>query len=141
MTYLIDSNVWFALTNPRHEHHQIAAAWFNGIGDEQGILCRIAEMGLLRLLTNRRTMDVDTLKAKEASALVHSLRKDVRVRFRTEPPDLEYNWHHLMEEHPAGHNTWTDAYLAAFALGHGATLVTLDRAFRKWPQPDVLMLA
>jgi hypothetical protein len=139
-SYLIDANLWLALCAARHAHHGRADTWFQTLGDGQAVLCRIAEMGLLRLLTNPTVMKEDALDWKEAWAIAHTLRTDPRVIFRAEPGELETHWHRLMREHRAGHRTWTDAYLAAFAQGHDATLVTFDQGFLKWKVPNVLLL-
>lgn len=104
------------------------------------MLCRIAEMGLLRLLTNPTVMKEDALDWEEGWAIARMLRTDPRVIFRAEPSELETNWHRLMKEHRAGHRTWTDAYLAAFAQGHDATLATFDQGFGKWKVPHVLLV-
>jgi toxin-antitoxin system PIN domain toxin len=140
-TYLIDANVWLALSVARHVHHPLAVAWFETLGDGQAMLCRVAEMGLLRLVTNATVMKEDVLDPEEAWVLARKLRSDHRVVFRNEPGEMEVHWHRLIREHPAGHHTWTDAYLAAFAQGHGATLATFDKAFVKWKIPDVLLVS
>jgi toxin-antitoxin system PIN domain toxin len=140
-SYLIDANLWLALSAARHEHHPRASTWFQTLGEGQAILCRVAEMGLLRLVTNPSVMKEDTLDCLQGWAMGRKLRSDHRVIFRNEPSELEEHWHRLMREHPAGHHTWTDAYLAAFAQGHGATLATFDRAFLKWKVPDVLLVS
>ncbi len=59
------------------------------------------------------------------------LRRDWRVTFATEPAGVETGWIHLMSATPAP-PSWTDAYLAAFASGHGYGLVSFDRDFARW---------
>jgi uncharacterized protein len=139
-TYLIDANVWVALNYPLHEHHRSASHWFESIGDTQAILCRVAELTLLRLVTNRQVMGQNVMTIRNAWGMVQELRSDFRVAFRPEPPNLELYWQSLMEDHQAGHQTWVYAYLAAFASGYEATMVTFDKGFQKWPQPEVLLL-
>ena len=56
MTYLVDVNVWFALSYVAHVHHSIARSWFDGTESDQAALCRITQSGLLRLLTNSKIM-------------------------------------------------------------------------------------
>jgi predicted nucleic acid-binding protein len=38
-----------------------------------------------------------------------------------------------MSAREAGGSTWTDAYLAAFALEAGFRLISFDRGMRHWP--------
>lgn len=139
-TYLIDANVWLALSLGRHVHHLRAETWFKTLGDNQAILCRVTEMGLLRLITNPSVMKGNVLDSEAAWLTVLEIRSDHRVIFRSEPGELETHWRRLIREHQAGHHTWTDAYLAAFAQGHGATLATFDKAFLKWKVPEVLLI-
>ncbi len=37
--------------------------------------------------------------------------------------------------------SWTDAYLAAFAIGHSYTLVSFDRGFGRWRDLRFQLLA
>jgi predicted nucleic acid-binding protein len=48
MTYLVDVNVWFALSYAGRVHHPAATSWFDDIAADQAALCRITQSGLLR---------------------------------------------------------------------------------------------
>ena len=62
MAALIDINVLVALMHERHEHSIIAAGWLNGKAAAKSVkLCRIAQMGALRILTDQKIMDKDIL--------------------------------------------------------------------------------
>jgi len=43
----------------RHVHNRAAMRWLEATGDIQLVFCRISQMGLLRLLTNRHVMGAD----------------------------------------------------------------------------------
>jgi hypothetical protein len=47
MTCLPDVNVWIALAAERHIHHRAARHWFNNLGDEKLVFCRMAEPNAL----------------------------------------------------------------------------------------------
>lgn len=65
---------------------------------------------------------------------------DVNVTFAQEPDGMEEGWIDLMRKPHAG-VSWTDAYLAALALGHTYTVVSFDRGFERWRQlPFQLLL-
>ena len=130
-TCLTDVNVWLALARERHQHHAVARAWFYSLGEEGAAFCRITQMGFLRLLTSRATMGDDVVGALEAWRHYKSLRRGWRVTFASEPAGLERVWIELMRAAP-GARSWTDAYLAAFAMAHGYTLVSFDQGFRRW---------
>ena len=130
---LTDVNVWLALVAERHQHHVVAREWFSSLDEEEAVFCRITQMGLLRLLTNPAVMGEDVLTTSEARDRYRLLRRDWRITFAGEPLGLEPIWLDLMTSTPAA-RSWTDAYLAAFAIGHGYQLVSFDRGFRRWRQ-------
>ena len=137
---LVDVNVWLALAAQRHEHHGSAREWFGALGAEEAVFCRVTQMSFLRLLTNLAVMKEDVLKPRQAWTLYKDLRRDHRVTFSPEPSGLEEDWILLMTE-PAGSQVWTDAYLAAFALGHNYALASFDRGFPRWKNLDCRLLA
>ena len=136
-TCLVDVNVWVALVSDRHEHHAPAREWFVGLPEASAVFCRVTQMGLLRLLTNARAMGEDVLSPGEAWEKYRALRRDWRVTFASEPAGMEEGWIGLMRGAAAG-VSWTDAYLAAFGRGHGYTLVSFDRGFRRWANAGVM---
>ena len=140
MTYLVDVNVWFALSYVAHVHHSIARTWFDETEADQAALCRITQSGLLRLLTNSRIMGPEVLTAARAWAAYDFLCSDVRVTFAPEPPSLETAWREATKHLHTGPNFWTDAYLAAFAEAGDYTIVTFDRGFLRHRRVDVRLL-
>jgi len=129
MNYLADVNVWIALAAVGHVHHSIALAWFEEPQTSQILFSRITQMGLLRLLTNRKVMGENILTPADAWRVYASLCDDDRVQYAEEPPHLEDRWRQAARHFESSPNFWTDAYLAAFALQTNATVVTLDRRF------------
>ena len=68
-----------------------------------------------------------------AIAVYRQLANDERVNFAPEPPNIESAWISLMSVREASGGTWTDAYLAAFALEAGFRLISFDTGMRHWP--------
>ena len=66
MNYLADLNVWVALALAGHVHHGAARIWFEEPQTRQIHFCRITQMGLLRLLTNRKVMGANVLAGTAA---------------------------------------------------------------------------
>ena len=139
-TSLPDINVWLALVSERHVHHRKAREWFLELPPQCAAFCRVTQMGFLRLLTNSRVMREDTLNQKQAWEVYERLRRNSRVFFTDEPIELEDNWKRLTRAAFPGQGRWTDAYLAAFALGHGLLLVSFDRDFGKMTGLQVTLL-
>jgi hypothetical protein len=52
-------------------------------------LCRVAQMSLLRLLSNPAVMGHDVISRSTAWTVIDRLRADSRVLWADEPPDLE----------------------------------------------------
>lgn len=139
-SYLADVNVWLALCSDRHVHYAAAHRWFASVAPGQAFLCRLTQLALLRLLTNRRVMDEDVLSQAGAWRVHDRLREDVRVAYMDEPPGLEAAFRRLTHTHLPALGGWTDAYLAALALTRGLTLVSFDQGFRHLEGIDALIL-
>jgi toxin-antitoxin system PIN domain toxin len=127
MTYLPDVNVWLALAYSRHIHHVHARGWLDEVITDSVVFCRITELGLLRLLTNRSVMGEDVRSHREAWQVYDDLRADQRIHFNSETARFSAWWRSLGEGISGNHHAWTDAYLAAFASHLGASLVTFDQ--------------
>jgi toxin-antitoxin system PIN domain toxin len=138
--HLPDVNVWIAMVSDRHEHHLPARQWFESTS-ARAAFCRVTQMGLLRLLTNRKVMGDDTLTPAQAVATYGRLASDERIYFVPEPSGLEEAWISLMNLPAASSTGWTDAYLAAFAMKGGLRLVTFDKGMSTWPALDLTVLS
>ncbi len=122
---LVDVGVWLAAIWGRHMRHRLAKQWF----DEQSgdlMLCRVTQMGLLRVMSNPAIMGDDALVRSEAWRVVDQLWSDNRVLWAEEPEHLEPVFRALSARNDKSHKLWTDDYLAAFAQASGASLATLD---------------
>lgn len=122
---LLDVGVWLAAVWGRHAHHEHAADWF-GQQDGELLFCRVTQMGLLRLLSNRAIMGEDTVTRSAAWRIFDQLRADERVLWADEPSELDAVWRAISARNDKSHKLWTDDYLAAFAQTTGATLAALD---------------
>ncbi|HVW44098.1 MAG TPA: TA system VapC family ribonuclease toxin [Amycolatopsis sp.] len=130
---LLDVGVWLAAAWGNHVHHQRVATWFSE-QDGDLCLCRVTQMGLLRLLSNPAVMGDDVQCRADAWRLVDQLSTDERVRWSQEPLQLEPVWRAMSARDDTSHKLWTDDYLAAFAQAAGLPFVTLDAGFaRRYP--------
>lgn len=141
-SYFLDVNVWVALAWRRHEHHTVAAAWFDRLEREPVYFCRFTQLAFLRLLTNSNVMGEDTKTQIEAWKTYDRLLSDERVFFLPEPDseDFEHAFRNLTSKAQRSSRDWPDAYLGAFARTAGLSLVTFDRALHKMAGPDALLL-
>jgi toxin-antitoxin system PIN domain toxin len=122
-----DVNVWIALASDKHEHHPPARRWLDSVTGEI-CFCQITQMGLLRLLTNSRVMEDDVLNPANGLRVYDEFLCDPRIRFVPEPSGVAKRWATFMTAPGVGGgSSWTDAYLAAFAIEMEFHLATLDR--------------
>jgi len=137
---LPDVNVWLALVYDGHQHHQPAVEWFERVGSGGTALCRITQMGLLRLLTNSKVMGESVLNQKRAWEIYDLLCSDERVVFLAEKGNIERPWRKLTQSRISETKGWTDTYLAAFAQVNELRLVTFDHGFRNFRELSHLVL-
>ena len=122
-----DVNVWLALASHEHVHSKIARRWWNA--HEGGIaFCRIAQLGLLRLLTTAAAMGNQPLTVDQAWQIYEGLFADDRVVFVYERPEVDAPFRKRAMGHAASPKLWADAWMLAMAHASGGVLVTFDKA-------------
>jgi uncharacterized protein len=136
---LFDVNVWLALSHPVHPHHALALSALAEL--PQGAFCRLTQLALLRLLTRQEVMGPDTQTAAGAWKIYHRFVDGAAAIFLEEPEQLEDGWRQWSVEYDVrSANTWSDAYLAAFAQCAGVPFVTFDRGFKRFAGLDCRVL-
>ncbi len=130
MEILADVNVVFALVNERHVHHRRVCQWLNSQdpGFRMGI-CRLVQMALIRLLSNKAAMDGDPLSLSEAWKVYAGLIQDPSIGFIPEPKGFQATWIELCSPHGASPKVLIDAYLAAISMTMDIPLASLDADF------------
>lgn len=138
---LPDANVWLALLLPKHAAHRAARRWLDGRAGAPLVFCRVTQMAFLRHLTNEAIMGPNVLAQAAAWREYERLLGRDEVVFLAEPNGLEIRWRDYTGLRMPGTKLWTDAYLAAFAQGHGLTVATFDKGFTRYAGTDVLVLS
>jgi toxin-antitoxin system PIN domain toxin len=142
---LCDSNVWLALSLSKHTFHIATREWLETIDEPASVFfCRATQQSLLRLLTNASVLGAYgnvPLTNREAWSAYAAFLADDRIALRAdEPVGLESSWKEFAVRGTASPKLWMDAYLAAFALAGGYSMVTTDAAFRQFRGLDLLVL-
>lgn len=137
---LPDVNVWLALTDDRHVHHQAARDYWNEQRADHIAFCRVTMLALLRLVTHPQVMSGAPFTPEEAWDIYLTYRNLPIIRFVNEADDLETILSSLTSDPKFPHRLWTDAYLAAFAISSGSRLVSFDADFERFQGLDVLRL-
>jgi uncharacterized protein len=129
ISYLIDINVWLALTWDQHPQHVPASRWYTSIDDSRLLFCRFTMLGFLRLLTNRHVMGDSTTNLADALQLYDRWRQDPRVELAPERSGTEVLFRQAMAPYSLQPATKAvaDCYLVGFAEAAGASIVTFDR--------------
>jgi len=138
---LCDVNVLLALVHERHAHSQRATRWIDTVTDRASVhVCRVSQLGLLRLLTSPRILGEEALNPREAWAVSDALLSDERFTLDNEPPELTDRWKELSFNLQPGATLNTDVYLAALARAAGQRLVTFDSGFHRFPRLELVLL-
>ena len=133
MIWLLDSNVWAALTIDRHDHHGKALQWFDRAPEDRSTcFCRMTQNSFLRLISSEKIFREDAVSNREAIAIYSRYRSDPRIGWIDEPRGLESVWLNAATYRSPSPKRWMDAYLFAYAILSGAEIVTFDRGFRQY---------
>lgn len=130
--FLLDVNLWLALTFQKHIHHPAAKAWFDLAPDASCIFCRLTQQGFLRLATNPKAFGGDAVPMIDAWRIYDLFLSDSRVQFANEPSGLESHWRVHTQTQSFSNKVWSDAYLAAFSHAAGLELITFDKGFSQY---------
>ena len=140
---LADVNVWLASVVAGHPHHQNARRWWSEDVSPKSarvVFCRVTQLGLLRLLSNKSVMGRQRCTIAEAWANYDRLAAQEPITYADEPPGLSESMRELSRAGRSSKNSWTDVYLAAFAQSCGFRLATFDAGFKKFSSLDLLLL-
>ena len=133
---LFDTNVWLAAVFTTHPFHQTAQKKLQqATPAEPAVFCRSTQQSFLRLAstpTLLKAYGATGLTNCDALVALGALLALPQVCEREEPPGTPALWHSLASHNTASPKVWMDAYLAAFAIGGGLRMVTLDQDFRNF---------
>lgn len=141
MDAVADVNVLLALADPAHRAHDETRAWFSSLPPGSSlVVCRVAQLGLLRLLTSETVMQGKALAAREAWSFFGEFVRAANVRQQTEPEGTQIAFMRCSLKFEKATKRITDAYLAGFAIAGGYALATLDKGFRDFDGLDVALI-
>jgi uncharacterized protein len=112
--HLLDVDVLLAAIWANHPQHAKAFTWLNG---KNVVLCPLAELGFLRISTNRKAIGAPMAEARKLLKQFAKDRKADRIS-----DDLA-----ALDSHPGNSEEVTDTYLADLAAKHGARFGTFDQ--------------
>ena len=113
MKHLLDVNLLLAAIWSNHPNHQRAFSWLEG---KSVVLCPLAELGFLRISSNRKAINAPMEKSRELLKQFSAERNAERISDDLAPLDSA----------PKTSEDITDLYLADLAAKHNYRLATLD---------------
>jgi toxin-antitoxin system PIN domain toxin len=137
---LADVNFLLPLLVRSHVHHAPALDWWSRQPPGRIGLCRIVQLGLVRLLSNQRVMQNHAMTARSAWDVTVELLADERIDFWPEPAGLDDLFPRLLRYSVPTQALVSDAYLAAFAICRQSGVVTLDQGFKQFAGLSVELL-
>lgn len=140
MLYLLDSNILLYSKIDDAPEHRAVSKWLTAVvADPKNsiLLCETSILAFLRIGTNKRLFN-PPLPLSEAQAFLDTIlvRPNVQI-FRPEPK-IYSELLDLMDKHGLSGDITMDGHLATIAMRTGATLVTRDGDFDRFPYLKLL---
>lgn len=131
---LVDANVLIYAVDSTARHHAVSKRWLDRAlnGSETVLMPWVSTLAFVRIATSPRLLPAP-LTSQQALQIVHTWL--ARPNVVAPEPDAQHT-HRLSELLDAvgvGGNLVNDAHLAALALQWGATVVTFDSDFGRFP--------
>jgi toxin-antitoxin system PIN domain toxin len=131
MTDLPDVNVWLALVDENHVHHERAVAYWCEQSAAEIAFCRVTALAFLRLSTHAKILSYP-LSPKEAWDIYQRYRDEAQVGFILDSPGVDQAFMEYSLEEGFIHSLWTDCYLAALASFRNCRVVSFDQDFHRF---------
>lgn len=139
MTDLPDVNVWLALADENHAHHEKARVYWQEQSFPEIAYCRVTALGFLRLSTHPKVLS-RPLTPAEAWEIYQRYRIEAHVAFVQDSPEVDAEFMALSCATDFSHHLWTDGYLAALARFKDCRIISFDSDFKRFPDLDFLQL-
>ena len=82
---LCDINFLLSIVTDRHKGFSVSTSWLDQQGNSSLGLCRLTQLGLLRLLSTKAVMGEDVCSQEQAWHVWEQLQSDQRFSFWNEP--------------------------------------------------------
>jgi hypothetical protein len=132
---IVDTSVLLPAVSPSAPHHAVArAALEDAINGGRPLGLTWVVVNTFLRLTTKPGLFERPLTIDEAWDLVDGWRDHPNVRILQETEEHARLWSDLLRSAGVAGDLTTDAWIAAIALGHGASVLTLDPDFTRFPR-------
>ena len=139
MTDLPDVNVWLALVDENHPHHERAVTYWQDQSAPEIAFCRVTSLAFLRLGTHPKVLS-RPLTNDEAWDIYQRYRIEAQVDFIHDSPGIDSEFMTMSRVIDFPHHLWSDCYLAALARYRTCRIVSFDADFNRFPELSFLHL-
>lgn len=131
---LVDANVLIYAVDSTARHHAVSKRWLDGAlnGSETVLMPWVSTLAFVRITTSPRLLP-EPLTSQQALQIVHTWLDRPNVVAPEPDPQHAHRLSELLDAVGVGGNLVDDAHLAALALQWGATVVTFDSDFGRFP--------
>ena len=131
---IVDTSVLLPAVSPSLPQHEVArAALEAAINDDRALgLCWVVVNAFLRL-TTKPGLFANPFSIDEAWDMVGAWLEHENVRVVQETEQHARLWSELLRGAGSGGDLTTDAWIAAIAMAHGASVLALDSDFARFP--------
>jgi toxin-antitoxin system PIN domain toxin len=140
MIDLPDANVWLALVDENHGHHEKAVHYWQEQSAAEIVFCRVTMLAFLRLSTHSKVLS-RALSPAEAWEIYQRYRCEADVGFVQDSPVVDQAFLELTTRAEFQHHLWTDCYLTALASVKNCRIVSFDKDFNRFSGIDFLNLS
>jgi len=140
MTDLPDVNLWLALVDENHVHHQIARHYWQNRSSPEIAFCRVTSLGFFRLSTHPKVLSRPLVPA-EARDIYQRYRNEAGVTFIEDTSEIDAEFMSMSITADFPHHLWTDCYLTALARHRACRIISFDADFKRFPTLDFLHLS
>lgn len=139
MIDLPDVNVWLALVDENHAHHEKSMHYWQEESAAEIVFCRVTMLAFLRLSTHPKVLSRG-LSPGEAWEIYQRYRREAHVGFIQDSPAVDQAFQELTMQAEFQHHLWTDCYLMALAGVKNCRIVSFDEDFNRFAGIDFLHL-
>ena len=131
---IVDTSILLPAITPSLPQHEAARkALESAINSDRPVgLCWVVVNAFLRI-TTKPGLFAKPLRIDEAWDFVERWLEHENVRVVQESEDHARLWSELLRQAGTGGDLTTDAWIAAIALAHGASVLSLDSDFARFP--------